>query len=55
MRGGSGCRLGLGFCGRLFVTSLSVFSFIVDDEEEMLYGDSGFFFSFSKEEVRRSS
>lgn len=38
------------------VTHLSVVpSPTVDDEEEMLYGDSGSLFSPSKEEARRSS
>lgn len=37
------------------VTCLLVCSPTVDDEEEMLYGDSGSLFSPSKEEARRSS
>lgn len=42
----------LGGCIGLEVEGLGLeMSFIVDDEEEMLYGDLGFFFSFSKEEV----
>lgn len=37
------------------MTSLPAPSPTVDDEEEMLYGDSGSLFSPSKEEARRSS
>lgn len=45
---------GLGPCGEPPMTCVLP-SPTVDDEEEMLYGDSGSLFSPSKEEARRSS
>lgn len=55
--GGRGTGWGQVPCGRPRVTCLPApaSSPTVDDEEEMLYGDSGSLFSPSKEEARRSS
>lgn len=57
MRGGGGTGWVWAPCGRPRVTCLlaAAPSPTVDDEEEMLYGDSGSLFSPSKEEARRSS